>query len=109
MLSLIASVSDQILSSACQGSSDPNCASQGSHGLQPVFQSVSNTLLYIIGAIAVIVIVVGGLRFVLSGGNPATTKQARETILYAVVGLVLAIMAYAIINFVFGQLSTGGN
>ncbi|MEO5950684.1 MAG: hypothetical protein ABIQ04_04505 [Candidatus Saccharimonadales bacterium] len=59
-----------------------------------------NVLLYIIGIAAVIMIVIGGLRYVLSGGDSSATKGAKDTILYAVVGLVIAIIAFAIVNFV---------
>jgi hypothetical protein len=49
-------------------------------------------------------IIVGGLRYVTSGGDASSTKAARDTILYAVVGLVIAVMAFAIVNFVLGAL-----
>ncbi|HEU5121380.1 MAG TPA: pilin [Candidatus Saccharimonadales bacterium] len=61
---------------------------------------IINTLLYVIGIIAVIMIVVGGIRYSLSGGNASQVKEAKDTILYAVIGLVVAIMAFAIVNFV---------
>lgn len=63
-------------------------------------QDVVNLLLFVAGVIAVVVIVVAGLRFVLSNGDPGAASKARSTIIYAVVGLVVAIMAYAIVNFV---------
>lgn len=59
-----------------------------------------NTLIYIIGAIAVLMMVIGGLRYVISGGDASQTKSAKDTILYAIVGVVIALMAYAIVNFV---------
>jgi hypothetical protein len=48
-------------------------------------------------------LIVGGLRYVLSGGDPKNTQAAKDTILYAVVGIVVALLAYAIANFVLGQ------
>ena len=62
-----------------------------------------NTGLLLIGGLAVIFIVVGGLQYILASGNPARLKQARETILYAVVGVVIAGSAYGIIGFVTGR------
>jgi len=59
-----------------------------------------NTLLYIVGISAVIVIIVAGLRYVLSGGDPKNTTAAKDTILYAVIGLVVALLSFAIVNFV---------
>lgn len=63
-------------------------------------KDIVNVLLFIIGAIAVIMIIIGGFRYVTSGGEAGSIKNAKNTILYAVVGLVIAIFAYAIVNFV---------
>lgn len=65
------------------------------------FTSLGLTLL---GALSVIFVVVGGLQYVLSAGNAQKTKQARETILYAVVGIVIAAGAFAIVTFISGRL-----
>ena len=64
---------------------------------------VTNILLYIVGVAAVIMLVVGGLRYVLSGGDSKDTQAAKDTILYAVVGIVVALLGYAIVNFVLAQ------
>lgn len=63
-------------------------------------KTVVNTMLFILGIIAVIMIVIGGIRYVVSGGDSSAITGAKNTILYAVVGLVVAILAYAIVNFV---------
>jgi len=62
--------------------------------------------LYVAGFLSVIFIVVGGLQYILSGGNSQRTKQARETILYAVIGLVVSGSALAIVLFLSGKLFT---
>lgn len=67
-------------------------------------KQIVNILLFVIGAAAVIVIVIGGLRYVLSGGDSTQVSSAKNTILYAVIGLVVAILAYAIVNFVVDNL-----
>ena len=64
--------------------------------------NVVNVLLFILGAIAVIMIIIGGIRYTTSNGDSGNTKAAKDTILYAVVGLIVAILAYAIVNFVIG-------
>ena len=64
------------------------------------FQDIVNVMLYIIGAIAVIMIVIGGIRYVTSNGDSGSVKSAKDTILYAVIGLIIAILAYSIVNFV---------
>ncbi len=68
--------------------------------LSGFIKNIINTILYVLGAIAVIMIIIGGIRYVTSGGDAAGVKGAKDTILYAIVGLVVAIMAYAIVNFV---------
>lgn len=70
-----------------------------------IFESISNILIFLVGAIAVIVIIFGGLRYVTSTGDAARVKSAKDTILYGIIGLVVAILAFAIVNFVTGQLS----
>ena len=62
--------------------------------------NIVNVLLIIVGIAAVIMIIVGGLRYVFSAGDANNTKGAKDTILYAAIGLVVAILAYAIVNFV---------
>jgi sorbitol-specific phosphotransferase system component IIC len=76
-------------------------------GATGIFTTISNVMLFVIGAISVIMVIVGGLRYVISGGNSANITAAKNTILYAVVGLIIAIMAYAIINFVLESFLPG--
>ena len=64
------------------------------------FEDIVNVMLYIIGAIAVIMIVIGGIRYVTSNGDSGSVKSAKDTILYSVIGLIVAILAYSIVNFV---------
>lgn len=64
---------------------------------------IINILLFLIGAVAVIMIIIGGIRYVLSNGDSSQITGAKNTIMYAVIGLVVALLAYAIVNFVVGQ------
>lgn len=66
-------------------------------------QNVISTLLFALGIIAVIVIIVGGIRYATSDGDSSKVKQAKDTILYAVVGLVVALISYGIVNFVIDR------
>lgn len=68
--------------------------------LQSFIHKIVNLFLYVLGSIAVIMIVIGGVRYTTSNGEQAQLTSAKNTILYAVVGLVVAVMAYAIVNFV---------
>jgi hypothetical protein len=49
-------------------------------------------------------LIVGGLRYITSNGDAQGATSAKNTILYAIIGLIVAILAYAIINFVFIKL-----
>lgn len=66
-------------------------------------KQIVNVLLFLIGAISVVVIIIGGIMYVVSAGDSNTTKRAKDTILYAVVGLIISLLAYAIVNFVIQQ------
>ena len=78
-------------------------------GQTGVFQTITNVLLFILGAISVIMIIIGGLRYVISGGNSTAVTAAKNTILYAIVGVIVALLAYAIVNFVLTSFTiTGG-
>ncbi len=76
-------------------------------GSTGIFQTITNVLLFVLGAISVIMIIIGGLRYVVSGGNSANVTAAKNTILYAIVGVIIAILSYAIINFVLSTFTTG--
>lgn len=67
-------------------------------------KTIINVLLFVVGIIAVIMIIWGGISYVLSSGAADKAKKARDTIVYSVVGLVVAITAYAIVQFVFSSL-----
>lgn len=63
-------------------------------------QTIINVMVSVVGIVAVAVIVIGGILYVTSTGDASKAKRAQHTILYGVVGLVVAILAYAIVNFV---------
>lgn len=65
-----------------------------------VAETIINVIISAVGVIAVAVIVLGGILYVTSTGDAAKAKRAQNTILYGVVGLVIALLAYAIVNFV---------
>ena len=69
--------------------------------------TITNVLLFVVGALSVIMLIIGGLRYVVSGGNASAVTAAKNTVLYAIVGLVVAFLAYSIINFVLGTVTTG--
>jgi hypothetical protein len=93
--------------SACEGSGGtwtgtwPNgSCTQGPRTVAGTIKSVGNVLIFLTGAIAVLMIIIGGVRYVVSGGDQGSISGAKNTILYAVIGLIVAVAAYAIVNLV---------
>lgn len=72
-----------------------------------VFKRITDILLFLVGAIAVIMLIIGGIRYVVSGGDQSQVTAAKNTILYAIIGIVVAILAYAAIQFVLSALLKG--
>ena len=90
-----------------------NCVKSGEQqenlfGNGGIFNTIVNVLLFLIGAISVVMLVYGGIQYTLSSGDSGKVNNAKNTILYAIVGLVVALLAYAIVNFVVGILVGGG-
>lgn len=73
-------------------------------GDQGIFKTITNTVLYIVGVIAVIMLIIGGIKYVVSGGDAKKVTDAKNTVLYAIIGLIIAFLAFAIVNFVITAL-----
>ncbi len=67
-------------------------------------QQILQIALGIFGAVAVLIIVIAGLKFVTSAGNPQSASKARSTILYAIIGLIVIAAAEIIVTFVLGNI-----
>lgn len=76
---------------------------KNTNAVNPLVRTLIGTMLFILGTISVIMIIVGGIKYTTSNGDQAKVTSAKNTILYAVVGLVVALLAYAIVNFVIAQ------
>ncbi|MBR3594774.1 hypothetical protein IKL45_00845 [Candidatus Saccharibacteria bacterium] len=72
--------------------------------LDGTVKNIINAVLYVVGILAVVMVIIGGVQYTTSGGDSAAVTKAKNTILYGIVGLVIAILAYAIVNFVVGKL-----
>ena len=73
-------------------------------GDKGLIKTVVNVLLWAVGILSVIMIIFSGLRYITSAGDASKTKSAQSTLIYSVVGLIVAIMAYAIVNMVTNRL-----
>ena len=72
-----------------------------------VAKNVISVLLWIVGIASIIVIIYSGIAFITSAGNPSQITRAKTMLLYAVIGLVVSILSYAIVNFIVN--SAGGS
>lgn len=94
---------------ATGGSTSNSCINGGTDAnasLAKLAKEVINILSIIVGVIAVIMIIVGGFRYITSGGESSNVSGAKNTLIYAIVGLVIVAIAQFIVHFV---LSTAGN
>lgn len=88
----------------CSGNGSTRvCQAAGTDDATSMVEIIINTMLFVLGMVAVIMIVVGGIRYVTSNGDAGRIKAAKETIMYSVAGLVVAILSFAIVNFVVRQ------
>ncbi len=79
---------------------DCNIPADEKTDLMSTLTTIINVIVGLVGVIAVAVIVLGGITFATSQGDAGKAAKARNTILYGVVGLVIALLAFAIVNFV---------
>ena len=81
---------------------DTGLPSVGASSVQ--LQQILQIVLAVFGAVAVLMIVIAGLKFVTSQGNPQSISKARSTILYSLVGLIVIAASEAIVTFVLGKI-----
>jgi len=72
----------------------------------PMVWTVINWVLIAVGIVCVVFIIIGGIRYATSGGDPEKTKSAKNTILYALIGLAISVLANVIVQIVFSATST---
>ncbi len=75
-------------------------------GADGVFERIVNLLLFLVGAISVIMLIIGGIRYVVSAGDQNQVTGAKNTIMYAIVGIVVSVLAWGIVNFILTRLYT---
>ncbi len=95
-------VSNQIQCGVNSASNVPGCDTPAGAGvsLTNLISEIINILSLLVGAAAVIMVIVGGFRYVASAGNDSATAAAKKTITYALVGLVIAATAQILVHFV---------
>jgi hypothetical protein len=95
---------------ACSTAKDSTVCKDSKSGANPIYGSdgivatVVNILSIIIGVAAVIVIIIAGIQYMLSTGDPTKINNAKNAILYAIVGLVIAVMSQVIVRFIISRI-----
>lgn len=86
------------------------CAAAGNDAtsqINNIVHTIVNLLSAIVGIVAVIMIIVGGFRYITSGGNDTSVTAAKNTILYAIIGLVVVALAQVVVRFTLSKLTNG--
>lgn len=74
------------------------------NGISDSVINIINAVIGVLGLIAVVVVILGGIQYMTSAGDPGKVKKAKDTILYGIIGLVICVLAFAIVNFVISKL-----
>lgn len=110
-----AAVTTPITNSVCQGvnnavnnnnSSDCGTAGSGGTDLSTIASKIVNLFSIVVGIIAVIMIIYGGFRYITSGGESSNVGNAKNTIIFAIVGLIIVALAQFIVHFVLNTTSS---
>lgn len=78
---------------------------QGSDGINNIITDIVNIFSVIVGIVSVIMIIYGGFRYVTSGGDAGNVSNAKNTIIYALIGLVVVALAQFIVQFVLDKVT----
>lgn len=73
-------------------------------GNTPIFQQVVNLLLFLVGSISVVMLIIGGIRYIVSSGDQNQVTGAKNTIMYAIIGIVVSVLAWGVVNFLLDSL-----
>lgn len=85
---------------------DPNSANvDAEERVSSIIETVINIFSLIVGVISVIMIIIGGLKYITSGGDSGNLTGAKNTILYAIIGLVIVALAQFVVRFVLGRVT----
>ena len=81
--------------------------SSNQNDLMAQANTIINVVIGVIGFVAVAFIIFGGVQYTTSAGDPGKVKKAKDTILYGIIGLMVSMLAYAIVNFVLANVFKG--
>lgn len=91
-------------STLCDDNKPQTLRDNGIFGQDGILRKATSLVLILVGIASVIMIIIGGFKYVISNGDSNAINSAKNTILYAVIGLIVALLAQAILVFVIGKL-----
>lgn len=83
-----------------------NTTSEAAGDVDTIITTVINIFSLVVGVVSVIMIIIGGLKYITSGGDSGNVSGAKNTILYAIIGLVIVALAQVIVKFVLGRVAS---
>ena len=109
----MASAAVEIQDNLCKGASfdatDADCtveADESKTNITNYIATAINIFSIVVGIIAVVMIIIGGVKYITSGGDAGNVTGAKNTILYAIIGLVVVALSQVIVQFVLGSFSS---
>ncbi len=66
--------------------------------------NIINAIIGVLGLVCVVIMIIGGINYMTSSGDAAKVKKAKDTILYGLIGLVVCVLAFALVNWVIGSI-----
>ena len=100
-------VGDTVHGGGC--GSDTSTDTGGTGQLKSIFARIVNIFSIIVGAIAIIMVIYGGFRYITSGGDSGRVGNAKNTLIYALIGLVIVALAQFLVRYVFNTATNLGN
>ena len=102
-----ANIEDSLCSGANLTTDARNCANDtAGQTINDIIATVINIFSFVVGVIAVIMIIIGGIKYITSGGDSNNISSAKTTIIYAIIGLVVVALAQIIVRFVLTRVNS---
>lgn len=75
------------------------------NSVESIVATITNTIIYLVGVASIIMLIYGGILYTISAGDSTKTKKAKDTIMYALIGLVVAVLSFALVRYVVSSIA----
>lgn len=96
----VGAIEDPLAAACNSGTAETVCANRDEQNVESLIGVLVNTLLLIVGILSVVMVIVSGIFYVISTGDAGKVAKAKNTLMYSIVGLVIAFIAFALVNWV---------